>query len=109
MFLIKDYKKAVEYIDITLNNDNLSNYERDNLNCIKNIINSTNDLEKYSKAMIKDSNELVYKTEKYLKRLKAPTCPRCDKCRNKCKYEEWKFLNNLIFEKSKQLERKFIL
>lgn len=101
MFLIKNYKKATEYIDDALEINNLSNYERDYLNCIKSIINNTNDTEKYSKAMIRDSNDLIFKTEKYLKRLKAPTCPRCDKCRNKCKYKEWKFLNDLIFEKSK--------
>lgn len=102
MFLIENYQKAVEYINIALENNKLSNYERDYLNCIKAIIKNTNDVEKYSKAMIKDSTNLIFNTEKYLKRLKAPTCPRCDNCRNKCKYKEWKFLNDLIFEKSKR-------
>lgn len=102
MFLIENYQKAVEYIDIALENNKLSNYERDYLNCIKAIIKNTNDVERYSKAMIKDSTNLIFNTEKYLKRLKAPTCPQCNKCRNKCKYKEWKFLNDLIFEKSKR-------
>lgn len=102
MFLIENYQKVVEYIDIALENNKLSNYERDYLNCIKAIIKNSNDAEKYSKAMIKDSTNLIFNTEKYLKHLKAPTCPQCDKCKNKCKYNEWKFLNDLVFEKSKK-------
>ena len=104
MFLIKDYQKAVGYINIALENNTISNYERDYLSCIKSIINNTNDIDRYSRGMIKDSNNLIFNTEKYLKRLKAPTCPQCDKCKNKCKYKEWKILNELIFDKSKMLD-----
>lgn len=101
LFLTKNYSKAIEYINITLKNEVLGEYEREYLNCIKSILNRKDYLKKYSKIMFNDSAKLIYNTEKYLRSLNAPTCPNCNNCKSRCKYKEWKYLNEMIFEKSK--------
>ncbi len=101
LFLTKNYNKALEYINTTLENNAIGEYEKEYLDCVKSILNKEDCLEKFSKIMINDSNKLIFNTEEYLKSLNAPTCPDCNNCKNRCKYKEWKFLNKLMFEKSK--------
>lgn len=101
LFLNKEYNKAIEYIAITLKDKVIGEYEKEYLNCVMSVLKKESNVEKYSKKMLNDSNKLIYNTEEYLKNLNAPTCPDCNKCKNKCKYKAWKILDELIFEKSK--------
>ena len=84
------------------------------INCVDFRANRTYKLKRYNVALRKDViskkskskkinevNYIVFNTEMFLKKIKAPQCPNCKKCpaREKCKYKLWKKINNILVQK----------
>lgn len=100
--LSKQYDKAIKVIDERLKNNEISNYEREYLETIKNLIDARENNNITNEAFNRDARFFVNCTEKYLNKLKAPTCPNCNKCncKNYCKYKKWKLIDELIYKNS---------
>lgn len=103
----KKYSKILKYIDLKLENSQISEFESRYLLCIKSVLERKDYMKKYFLPIINDVTAFLFDTKKYLKKLKAPTCPECKKCPNKrrCQFNEWKKLKDLLTEKNKKISR----
>lgn len=103
LLLTKQYDKIISVIDYQLENYEVTDYEKEYLLSIKSEVNTVGSKRiKQKSVFAKDASFLVNHTERYLNKLKAPTCPDCKKCRCKmrCKYKEWKIINELVYRNS---------
>lgn len=92
---LKRYKKTIEYINERLNS-NINQFEKDYLNELKDVISK-----KSKSKKINEINYIVFNTEMFLKKIKAPMCQNCKNCpaKKKCKYKVWKKINNFLAQK----------
>lgn len=92
---LKKYKKTIEYINERLNS-NINKFEKDYLNELKDVISK-----KSKSKKINEINYIVFNTEMFLKKIKAPMCQNCKNCpaKKKCKYKVWEKINNFLAQK----------
>ena len=92
---LKRYEETIEYIDERLKSD-IDQFEKTYLKELKDVISK-----KSKSKKINEVNYIVFNTEMFLKKIKAPQCPNCKKCpaREKCKYKLWKKINNILVQK----------
>lgn len=102
LLLSKQYDKVIKIIEERFKNSKINNYEREYLNSIKKFIFKNTEKDTANKEIKKDVEFLINHTEKYLDKLKAPTCPDCNicNCKSSCKYKKWKVIDELIYKNS---------